>query len=265
MHDPLILCPTQIFLQSTLRARGLSGESGRDSATKFTFLKSVRSLKTVLVPTLRLELDREDDSLLFVRLPHECVLDALPRHSKRAQAKKNARGIWTILEGSQARSTLLFRIRDAWRKDGGQATQRQTRITWKKRKRPDSVRPTTSQNTVWGVSVNTHFADKHGSVGTWDQAKKSTNKRADKAHQEHACRFFHFFFFFICSFFHFLLVSEGASHSHRRVRSGLVVGHPQPGVRSGFLSRCGGYRAFHSLPIVMGTRVLWMSCRDPRV
>ena len=36
-------------------------------------------------------------------------------------------------------------------------------------------------------------------------------------------------------------------------------------VRSGFSSRCGGHRAIHSLPIVMGTRVLWMSCRDPRV
>ena len=62
-------------LQPTCRTRGLIGESGRDAATKFTFFNSVRSLLTVPVPKLRLELDREDDSLLFVRVPHECVLD----------------------------------------------------------------------------------------------------------------------------------------------------------------------------------------------
>ena len=55
-------------LQSTCRNRGLIGESGRDAATKFPFFNSVRSLKTVPVPKLRLELDREDDSLLFVRV-----------------------------------------------------------------------------------------------------------------------------------------------------------------------------------------------------
>ena len=34
-------------------------------------------------------------------------------------------------------------------------------------------------------------------------------------------------------------------------------------VRSGFLVSLWWYRAIHSLPIVMRTRVLWMSCRDP--
>ena len=58
-------------LQSTCRTRGLIGESGCDAATIFTFFKSVRSLLTVPVPNLRLELDREDDALLFVRVPHE--------------------------------------------------------------------------------------------------------------------------------------------------------------------------------------------------
>ena len=67
-------------LQSSCRNRGLIGESGRDAATKFTFFfNSVRSLLTVPVPKLRLELDREDDSLLFVRVPHECVLGVVPR------------------------------------------------------------------------------------------------------------------------------------------------------------------------------------------
>ena len=61
-------------LQSSCRTRGLIGESGRDAATKFTFFNSVRSLLTVPVQKLRLELDREDDSLLFVRVPLECVL-----------------------------------------------------------------------------------------------------------------------------------------------------------------------------------------------
>ena len=61
-------------LQSTCRNRGLIGGSGRDAATKFTFFYSVRSLLTVPVPKLCLELDREDDSLLFVRVPHECAL-----------------------------------------------------------------------------------------------------------------------------------------------------------------------------------------------
>ena len=42
-------------------------------------INSVRSLLTVPVPKLRLELDREDDSLLFVRVPHECVLGVVPR------------------------------------------------------------------------------------------------------------------------------------------------------------------------------------------
>ena len=65
-------------LQSTCRARGLIGESGRDAATKLTFFNAVRSLLTVPVK-LRLELDREDDSLLFVRVPHECALDVVPR------------------------------------------------------------------------------------------------------------------------------------------------------------------------------------------
>ena len=60
-------------LQSTCRNRGLIGESGRDAATKFVFFNSVRSLLTVPVPKLRLELDREDDSLLSVRVPHECA------------------------------------------------------------------------------------------------------------------------------------------------------------------------------------------------
>ena len=40
-------------------------------------------------------------------------------------------------------------------------------------------------------------------------------------------------------------VSEGVSHSQRRVRSGLVVGHPQHPWRTRY-------------------RILWMSCRDPR-
>ena len=50
----------------------------------------------------------------------------------------------------------------------------------------------------------------------------------------HLC--FHFcFVFLICfmlPFFKILLVSEGVSHSQRRVRSGLVVGHPQPSWRT---------------------------------
>ena len=66
-------------LDSTCRARGLSGESGRDAATKFTFVNSVRSLLTVPVPKFRLELDRENDSLLFVQVPHQCVLGIVPR------------------------------------------------------------------------------------------------------------------------------------------------------------------------------------------
>ena len=66
-------------LQSSCRNRCLIGQSGRDAATKFNFSNSVRSLLTVPVPKLRLELDREDDSLLFVRVPHECVLGVVPR------------------------------------------------------------------------------------------------------------------------------------------------------------------------------------------
>ena len=61
-------------LQSSCRNRCLIGESGRVAATKFNFFNSVRSLLTVPVPKLRLELDGEDDSVLFVRVPHECVL-----------------------------------------------------------------------------------------------------------------------------------------------------------------------------------------------
>ena len=66
-------------LQSSCRNRGLIGKSGRDAATKFTFFNSVRSLLTVPVPVHRWELDREDDSLLFARVPHECVLGVVPR------------------------------------------------------------------------------------------------------------------------------------------------------------------------------------------
>ena len=55
-------------LQSICRNRGLIGESGRNAAKKFPFFNSVRSLLTVPVPKLRLELDR-DESLLFVRVP----------------------------------------------------------------------------------------------------------------------------------------------------------------------------------------------------
>ena len=39
----------------------------------------VLSLLTVPVPKLRLELDREGDSLLFVRVPHERVHGVVPR------------------------------------------------------------------------------------------------------------------------------------------------------------------------------------------
>ena len=39
------------------------------------------------------------------------------------------------------------------------------------------------------------------------------------------------------------------------LRSGLVLS----------LVVCGESRAIHSLPGEPGTRVLWMSCRDPRV
>ena len=48
-------------LQSSCRTRGLTGESGRDAATKFTYFNSVRSVLTVPVPKLRLELDLEDE------------------------------------------------------------------------------------------------------------------------------------------------------------------------------------------------------------
>ena len=41
------------------------------------FFNSVRSLLTVPVPKLRLELDREDDSLLLFRVLHECALGQL--------------------------------------------------------------------------------------------------------------------------------------------------------------------------------------------
>ena len=44
----------------------------------------------------------------------------------------------------------------------------------------------------------------------------------------------------------------------------LVGGAVLPFTFFGFLGRRGGNRAIHSLPIVMGIRVLWM-CRDPRV
>ena len=96
------------MIQSSCRNRGLLGESGRDAATKFTFLNSVRSLLTVPVPKLRLELDREDDSLLFVRVLHECSRCHADDEFERAQS-------WVIHFGRlamryQIESPLRFHV-----------------------------------------------------------------------------------------------------------------------------------------------------------
>ena len=78
---------------------------------------------------------------------------------------ENAGGIGTILEGSQARSSLLFGIHDVCQK--GETKKRSASHTttdanyMEKRITPEPVHPTTSQNTVWRVSDNTHFADRN--------------------------------------------------------------------------------------------------------
>ena len=51
------------------------------------------------VPKLRLELDREDDSLLFVRVPHACVLGVVPHADDEFETAKS----WVVNFGQLAR------------------------------------------------------------------------------------------------------------------------------------------------------------------
>ena len=62
--------------------------------TIYFFLNSVRSLLTVPVPKLHLEIDREDNSLLFVRVHHESVLGVVLRWWRVRDGSELGRTLW---------------------------------------------------------------------------------------------------------------------------------------------------------------------------